>query len=134
MKKTVAVSAFLSAVLSSGASFAADSYLSSPAFVQQISGSSFSSMSTASIMKPVMDMAAQGMPAFEARPSAGNLADTLQIGDANIASIDQTGVGNIGAIQQVGYMNTASITQVGNNHQAFISQQGRNNVAIIHQR
>lgn len=133
MKKISAVVSFVGAVLFANATFATDSYLSSPAFVQQISGSSSSSMSTAAIMKPVLDMAAS-LSSFDARPSAGNLADTLQIGEANVANIDQMGSGNIAMIRQDGYMNTASISQAGKGQQAFIVQQGRHNVAMIRQR
>jgi hypothetical protein len=133
MKNILAVSTMIIGIFAAQASVAAESYMSSPAFVKQASGSGFSTLDTASIMKPVLDMVA-AMPAADARPTAGNLADTLQIGQFNVANIDQTGFGNVGLIQQVGSMNTASITQVGTGHQAFISQRGSNNVAIIRQR
>lgn len=133
MKNILAVSAMFVGVLVAGNSFASESYLSSPAFVKQASGSGYSTLDTAAIMKPVLDMVAS-MPSVDARPTAGNLADTLQIGQFNVANIDQTGTANVGLIQQIGYLNTASITQVGTGHQAFISQRGNNNVAIIRQR
>jgi len=133
MKNIFAISAMIIGTFFAHGSFAAESYLNSPAFVKQASGSGFSTLDTASIMKPVLDMVAS-MPSVDARPAAGNLADTLQIGQFNVANIDQTGFGNVGLIQQVGSMNTASITQVGTGHQAFISQRGSNNVAIIRQR
>ncbi len=133
MKNIVAISAMLIGSLFAQESFAADTYMSSPAFVKQASSAGVSMLDTASIMKPVLDLVS-AMPTADMRPTAGNLADTLQIGQLNVASIDQTGSGNAGLIQQAGSMNTASITQVGNNHQAFISQRGNNNVAIIRQR
>ncbi len=133
MKKTTALTSFFAAVLLANTSFAADTYLSSPAFIQQISGSASASMSTAAIMKPMTDMMAS-FPTLSSTPSAGNLANTLQIGDANFANIDQLGSGNVAMIQQNGYMNTASITQRGGNNQAFIAQQGNHNVAMIRQR
>lgn len=132
MKNILAAFAFISTGLLSHVSFAADGYLSSPAFIQQVSGTSFSSLSTSAIMKPIMDLSAS-MPSVANAPSSGNLANTLQVGEYNIASIEQSGSGNIGFIQQSGTYNTATITQSGIGNQAFVSQQGRNNVAIIHQ-
>lgn len=130
--KKIATSIAAAACLLSTSSFAADSYSTSPAFVRQATGTGYSSLDTSAIMKPAFSMIS-AVPAFTA-PTAGNLANTLQIGDFNVANIEQHGVGNVGLIQQVGYANTASISQEGSGHQAFISQQGRNNVAIIHQR
>jgi hypothetical protein len=128
----ILVSAFVLACALSTQAFAADSYLSSPAFVRQATGSGFSSLNTSAIVKSSFSMMSS-IPSFTA-PTSGNLANTLQIGDFNVANIEQSGVGNVGLIEQVGYSNTASITQDGGSHQAFISQQGHNNVAIIHQR
>ncbi|MBO9172250.1 MULTISPECIES: hypothetical protein [unclassified Rhizobium] len=118
--------------LLANASHAADGYMSSPAFIQQVSGTGFSSLSTSAIMKPLMDMSAS-MPSVANSPTSGNLANTLQVGEYNMASIEQSGSGNIGFIQQSGTYNTATITQSSIGNQAFVSQQGRNNVAIIHQ-
>ena len=132
MKKISASIVVFAACLMSSSSFAAESYLASPAFVRQATGAGFSSLDTSAIMKPAFSMMA-AVPSFTA-PTSGNLANTLQIGDFNVANIEQGGVGNVGLIQQIGYSNTASISQEGGAHQAFISQQGRNNVAIIHQR
>jgi hypothetical protein len=120
-------------VFSAVSGFSAEARSSSPAYVQQATGFGSSTLDTASIMKPALDMLGM-MSASNARPSAGNLADTLQIGQLNAVSIDQAGLGNVGIVQQVGYANTASISQAGSGHQAFISQRGSNNVAIIRQR
>ena len=127
----IAASIALAACLSTSG-FAAETDFSSPAFVRQATGTGYSSLNTSAIMKPAFSMIS-AIPTFTA-PTAGNLANTLQIGDFNVANIEQSGIGNVGLIQQTGYMNTASISQQGSNHQAFISQQGNNNVAIIRQR
>lgn len=129
----VLVLGITAAVLSASAAAAGNEF-ASPAFVQQASGTAgFSSLDTAAIMKPVMDVIA-ATPSVDTSSLAGNLALTYQLGDFNSASIQQSGTRNVGLIHQVGYMNAASITQTGTGHQAFIMQQGRNNTAIINQR
>lgn len=119
-------------MLSSVAAQAGTEFLS-PAFVQQATGSGFSSMDTTSIMKPVMDIIS-AVPRADTSGLANNLAFITQTGDFNTAGIEQVGSRNVGLIQQIGYANSASITQSGNAHQAFVFQQGRNNMAVISQR
>ncbi|WP_082520349.1 hypothetical protein [Rhizobium sp. Root482] len=105
----------------------------SPAFVQQASGSGYARMDMSSIMKPVMDLVSNAS-SVNASGLANNLVFVNQTGDFNTATIEQTGARNVGFIQQIGYNNAASVTQSGVGHQALVFQQGRNNTAFIRQR
>lgn len=125
------VSVAVSTIIPNYASAASETP-SSAAYIQQVSGTSFSSLDTAAIMKPVFEMAS--LMQTVSRPQSGNLANSLQVGDYNVANIEQVGVGNVGFIYQAGQLNTASISQTGMSNQAFVSQRGNNNVAIIRQR
>ncbi|MCK8780055.1 hypothetical protein M0654_08675 [Rhizobium sp. NTR19] len=109
--------------------------ITSPAYIQQASGSASSAgiLGTAAIFKASFEILA-AVPRTDTSNLAGNLSFVYQSGDFNTASVEQTGSRNVGLITQIGYFNAASITQVGTGHQAFVSQQGRNNVAIIRQR
>jgi minor curlin subunit len=133
MKNKINLILSIGVFILSSASAQAGTTFSSPAFVQQATGSGFSRMDTTSIMKPVIDIIS-AVPRVDTSGLANNLAFITQTGDFNTANIEQIGSRNVGLIQQIGYANSASITQTGNGHQGFVFQQGRNNMAVISQR